>query len=219
MQIKIYQINTERDNDRAKFQGLFEAEKTKINPEIYDRVFTGDVECKDLEEVFTLFNLDGHRLHRGHTLSVSDIVEVDKGDTPHYYFCDVAGFKEIPFDSTRTHAAENLIRVLVVEPHRPPYESEIENTVKGQQRAVEGYIEYLSNDDGTIIVVNEEGKYNGMEANRHIDGDVLVGPFFIAGDGDEKLCSLNDDQLKKYAERFAEPETIYNDTEFNIIHP
>ena len=48
MQIKIYQINTERDNDRAKFQGLFEAEKTKINPEIYDRVFTGDVECKDL---------------------------------------------------------------------------------------------------------------------------------------------------------------------------
>ena len=43
MQIKIYQINTERDNDRAKFQGLFEAEKTKINPEIYDRVFTGDV--------------------------------------------------------------------------------------------------------------------------------------------------------------------------------
>lgn len=61
-------------------------------------------------------------------------------------------------------------RVLVVEPHRVPYESEIKNTLEGQQRAVEGRIEYVYNDDNTIIVVNEEMKINGSDGNRRIEG-------------------------------------------------
>ena len=50
-----------------------------------------------------------------------------------------------------------------------------------------------------------------MKGNRRIEGDVLAGPFFIAGDDGEKLCSLTDEQLEKYADVFAEPEDISPD--------
>lgn len=83
MNIKIYQINSDRDKNRVKFMGLKETvrfqNKAQINSDIYDRVFTGDVDCEDLEDVYRLFNTKGHPLHRGHSLSVSDIVVTDEG--------------------------------------------------------------------------------------------------------------------------------------------
>lgn len=54
-------------------------QSSAIDSVIYDRVFMGDVECGNLEDVFHLFNTEGHRLHQGHSLSVSDIVEVEDG--------------------------------------------------------------------------------------------------------------------------------------------
>lgn len=215
MNIKIYQINPERDKNKVMFASLedteFRQESSKLDPSIYDRVFTGDVDCEDLEEVYKLFNTDGHRLNRGHSLSVSDIIEVESEKGSEFYFCDSIGFKPVSFKPEKAQASDDLIRVLVVEPNRVPYESEIVNTLEGQQKAVEGLIEYLYNDDDTIIVLNEEGKLNGMEGNRRIEGDVLAGPFFIAGDDGEKLCSLTDEQLEKYTDVFAEPEDISPD--------
>lgn len=38
----------------------------------------------------------------------------------------------------------------------------------------------IGNGDGTLLVINEENKLNGMEGNRRIDGDVVCGPFFVA---------------------------------------
>ncbi|MCI9126159.1 MAG: DUF3846 domain-containing protein [Eubacterium sp.] len=212
MKIKIYQINKERDRRDLKFMDLDYTKCVMKSPEIdvtiYDRVFVGDVECNDLEEVYHLFNEEGHRLHRGHSLSVSDIVEVDTGSITNFYFCDSFGFKMVSFESEQAKMQDDVIRVLVVEPHRVPYESEIKNTLEGQQRAVGGRIEYVYNDDNTIIVINEEGKINGSDGNRRIEGDVLCGSFFIAGDDGENLCSLTEEQIKKYQDRFAEPENI-----------
>ncbi|MGO5548402.1 DUF3846 domain-containing protein [Lachnospiraceae bacterium LCP19S3_B12] len=82
------------------------------------------------------------------------------------------------------------------------------NTLEDQQRAVDGLIQYIRNEDDTVIVINEESKINGIEDNRRIDGDVLVGPVFIAGDTGESICSLTDEQIQKYVEKFAEPEEI-----------
>lgn len=90
MKIKIYQINSERDLRNIKFMDFEYTKQVMESPEIdatiYDRVFMGDVACKDLEEVYHLFNEEGHRLHRGHSLSVSDIVEVDTGSITNFYF-------------------------------------------------------------------------------------------------------------------------------------
>lgn len=100
-----------------------------------------------------------------------------------------------------------MIRILIVEPHQPPREAEIPNTLEAQEAVVQGYVEYCY-DNGCFIVVNEEGKLNGMEGNRRIPGDVLVGPFFIAGDGGDDLCSLTDQEVEAYSARFAQPEEI-----------
>ena len=212
MKIKIYQIHPEKDQQNLKFMGL---EYTKdvmrtseIDATIYDRVFMGDVACENLEEVYQMFNTEGHRLHRGHSLSVSDIVEVATGSNTNFYFCDSFGFEKVNFHPDQIEKQDDAIRVLVVEPHRVPYESEIKNTLEGQQRAVGGRIEYVYNDDNTIIVVNEEGKINGSDGNRRIEGDVLCGSFFIAGDDGENLRSLTEEQIQKYSEKFAEPEEI-----------
>ena len=99
MNIKIYQINLKRDQNRVAFSGT-EFLKTcqgssEINSAIYDRVYEGVVDCADLEEVFQTFNLNHPEGYKGRSLSVSDIVEVidDNGHST-FHFCDSIGFKE-----------------------------------------------------------------------------------------------------------------------------
>lgn len=208
MNLRIYQINPERDAKKRKFMGLDMLPHQSVDAGIYDRVFMGDVECTNLEDVYYLFNTEGHRLHRGHSLSVSDVVEVCSDGLPTFYFCDTVGFKQIDFSPAKSHVPDNLIRILVVEPHRRPYESEIPNSLEGQQAAVDGLIQYLSNDDGTILVCNDEAKLIGMEGNRRYGSDVIAGPFFLAGDTGEALCSLTDNQMLVYMKRFGQPEEI-----------
>lgn len=212
MKIIIYQINSERDKYRVKYRNLMDTkvcqQSSEIDSSIYDRVFMGDVDCESMEDVYRLFNTEGHRLFRGHSLSVSDIVEVEKGIYSDFQFCDSIGFQGVHFKPELAQQQENLIRVLVVEPGRIPYESEIPNTLEGSQRAVEGRIEYVYNEDNTIFVVNEEGKINGSEGNRRMEGDVICGCFFVAGDTGEDLCSLTEEQMQKYSEKFAQPEEI-----------
>lgn len=81
MNIKIYQINVNRDKNNVKHESLQNLEKyhgtSKIDSGIYDRVFMGDVDCNDLEEVYQMFNIEGHPLHRGGQMNVSDIVVVE----------------------------------------------------------------------------------------------------------------------------------------------
>lgn len=105
----------------------------------------------------------------------------------------------------------NELRVLMVEPHKAPYEAKIRDDLTDLQKAVGGYIEIVSNNDGTLIVCNEEGKLNGMEGNRRIESDVIAGPFFVVGEQGEDFRSLTEDELAKYKERFKEIEDISQD--------
>lgn len=96
MKIKIYQINSKRDLDMAKFMGLARL-KSPVDPSSYDEVFSGDVDCNGLDDVFAKFNTDGHPLNRGHSLSVSDVVLTEDGA----FYCDTFGFKDIDFDESK----------------------------------------------------------------------------------------------------------------------
>lgn len=208
MKIKIYQIVPERDKQNVKFTGLDELEKYQgikaVNAALYEEVFDGDVDRTTLEGVYELFNTDIPPLHRGHSMSVSDVVKTDDG----FYFCDRFGFQKTEFDEALATKPKNLVRVVYVEPGKPAYASEIENTLRGKQRAVGGYIETVGNGDGTVIVCNEEGKLNSLPANRRLASDVLVGNFFVIGTKGADFRSLTDEETGKYLKRFATPEEI-----------
>ena len=149
MNIRIYQIAKDRDAYDARFMPY--SAKRPVDPESYDKVFEGNVDCGNLEEVYNLFNR-GHPLNRGHSLSVSDVVEnVDNGT---FHYCDRFGFKQVDFDPTQAHTEDDLLKVVVVEPGREPYVSELRRGLEPAQNLVGGYIEHLYSGDGTITVAD-----------------------------------------------------------------
>lgn len=105
------------------------------------------------------------------------------------------------------------LTVVMVEPHKTPYVTEITDELSALQRCVGGYIEVVGNGDGTLIICNEEGKLIGLEGNRRIhDGaSVIAGTFFIVGEDGENFRSLTGSETVKYMDRFAEPEDISQD--------
>ena len=103
---------------------------------------------------------------------------------------------------------EPEITVLKVEPGKAPEEVTIPNTLEAMQQMVGGLIEivYL---DGVCLVCNEEGKLVGLEGNRRVGRDIISGTFFLAGDTDYgEFCSLTQEQLDQFSQRFAQPETF-----------
>lgn len=108
--------------------------------------------------------------------------------------------------------AEKLT-VVMVEPHKTPYVTEIADELSALQRCVGGYIEVVGNGDGTLIICNEEGKLIGLEGNRRInDGmSIIAGTFFVVGDDGENFRSLTESEVVKYMDRFKEPEDIDQD--------
>lgn len=86
MRVKIYQIDHERDKPMKKFLGMEELEKltgsSKVDPRIYQEVFNGELDPMGVEEIYVQFNREGHPLHRGHAMSVSDVVVIDPDSVP-----------------------------------------------------------------------------------------------------------------------------------------
>ena len=105
---------------------------------------------------------------------------------------------------------ENLLAVVFVEPHKKPVVRKIRNEYEDISHAVGGLIEHIYQEDGTILVANEESKLLGMDGNRRIyDGkSILAGPFFVVGDDGEDYRSLTEEEIKKYMNRFDEIEEI-----------
>ena len=213
MRIRIFQINRDRDPERMKFCGLEELGGRAVNSASYDRVFTGEIVGNNLEDVFRIFNTVGHPLHRGHSLSVSDVVELRDavGDcAAGFYFCDSVGFQQVDFDPEQAQTPDKLCRILYLEPHLRPYESEIVDELPALQKAVGGLIEFTCPfEDNAIICGNEKAKLEKLEGNRYVYGAVYAGNLLIVGDdGEGGLMSLTDEQIQKYGDMFALPECI-----------
>ena len=220
MKVRIYQINKKLDTENALFMGFDYAEKHGgVAPSTYMCVFDGSLDFSDIEEIYALCNTEHPIGYYGHSLSVSDIVETGDG----CYFCDSIGFKKLAdFDSGK---AQPMIgkRMLVIEPHKVPYESVIPDNLESLQDAVGGYIEITYPfEDNAIVISNEESKLIGMDGNRRVNGQIYAGPMLIsADDGSGELTDLTDEQITKYTEMFRYPEEISqeeveNDTGFTF---
>ena len=102
------------------------------------------------------------------------------------------------------------MKVVMVEPNKPAYATEIGDDYQSIHDAVDGLIEpiYFLHERGVVMVGNEEAKILGMDGNRRFSKGIVAGPFFICGDNGEDFCSLSDEQCEKYVRQFAEPENI-----------
>ena len=218
MKIKVYQINDELDANRIRFREYKDVlkEEGKLDPALYRKVYEGDVDCQDLEDVYELLNTNEPIPFQGHSLSVSDIVEVCEqveGTNVGFYYCDIIGYKPVEeFDASKTEPMRGK-RMVIVEPGKPAYEALIPDNLESLQRAVSGYIEITYPfDDNAMIIGNEEAKLIGMKGNRRINGSIYAGPLLIAADdGEGGTTDLTDAQVNQYCQRFAIPETITDD--------
>ena len=105
MKVLLYQIIPELDTKRLIYNCLENIMKScgdTFPAEIYALVFSGDVDAKSCDDVWTIFNanlLDGYK---GRSMSVSDVLEiVDSDNQSKFFFCDSYGFKEIDFDKKK----------------------------------------------------------------------------------------------------------------------
>ena len=117
MRIRIYQINMDRDVNNVCFMGFDSLERFQatsiIDSAIYDKVFSGEVECEDLEDVYVKFNLHQPEGYRARSLSVSDIVEVvSETGTSKFHFCDSIGFRTVEFAAAKAQVSERYLELL-----------------------------------------------------------------------------------------------------------
>lgn len=218
MDIKIYQINLSRDDDRIVFLGRSQLERfqesAEVNSGIYDKVFEGAVEADTLEGVYQMFNCDCPDGFRGHSLSVSDVVEIVGDKDAGFYFCDSIGFQRVEFDPDQAQELDTgMLRVVLVEPGKVARVAEIDGSLEGMQKTVGGYIQAVYPFEETVcLVCNEEGKLQGLPLNRALRDednsvyDIVAGTFFVCDCSTENFKSLNEEQLKRYTEKYKRPE-------------
>ena len=78
--IRIYQIDLDRDNDGVAFEPYGTLARYQgspdVNPALYDKVFYGAVDVSDIEDIYRIFNVEMPEGYEGRSLSVSDVVEI-----------------------------------------------------------------------------------------------------------------------------------------------
>ncbi len=217
MKIKVYQIDHERDEKNLMFMNYdFTMKHGGVDPGNYKCIFDGKVDADTLEEVYEKLNTSHVVGFNGHSLSVSDIVQNDDGS----HFCDSLGFRKLEsFDSS---VIPPIIghRMIVIEPHKEPYEMVIPKGLTALQQAVEGYIEctYPFEDDNAFVISNENAKLEGLEGNRRLYDDIYAGVMLIAADdGHGGTTDLTNEQIAKYTEQFKNPEDIAQEDVENSI--
>lgn len=105
------------------------------------------------------------------------------------------------------------MKVVAIRPGQYAQIEELNEGLESMQEFVGGYIEVVYPfEDEVALVCNEEGKLNGMKpcrALRNENGkviDIVFGPFFICGLGEEDFDSLTEEQQEKYMSMFRLPE-------------
>ena len=100
------------------------------------------------------------------------------------------------------------IKVVLLEPGKLARTAEIDASLAGMQKVVDGLIEpFYPFEEQVCIVCNEESKINGMRPNRSVkndDGvmvDFIFGPAFICDCRGENLDSLSDEQIDRYGNK------------------
>ena len=115
--------------------------------------------------------------------------------------------------------AKEKIIALKIAPCRYPRVVEMRATKQALLTAlnrgadVEGEIEMQMLEPHVYAVYNNLRCMTGLDGNRRLDKDIIVGTFYIiATDEQERPCSMSEEKIKKYAFRFWDVE-VFDDME------
>ena len=227
MDIRIYQINENKDHEGLMFSSLTRARTIRgrddVDSSIYDLVYEGTrADAKNLEDIYSIFNISSDITpadFKGRSMSVSDIVEIvdDEKLRSGFYYCDRIGFERVDFNDTPIFIGEGDKRIegVYLEPGEYAKKVSVSNDLASLQKLVEGNIEaYTAFDDGICIICNDEGKINGMRPNRGIKNskgelaDVVFGPCFLCDGRGNDFNSLSNEKMNEYLEKFRMPELL-----------
>lgn len=212
MRIRVFQIDDGKDADKLKFVSYETVMKrASVDANIYHQVYGGTVNCSDLEGVFSLCNTTFPSGYYGHSLSVSDVIEICDGERKGFYYCDVVGFEKIDFDISKVDRSD-MLKILIVEPGKEPYEAEIRDELEAKQSVVGGLIEpvYFAENDNVLVYCDEEFLLKSCEPNRKVGDIIIHGTFMVVGNGENEYgdgieVSLTDEQVKEYSAMFRYP--------------
>ena len=108
-----------------------------------------------------------------------------------------------------------MMKVLYIQAGEKPQVIEIRHTLSEMQRLVGGTISsFMPFNDGSVIILNDNGKIDGLPLNRAVydkNGkitDIIAGDFFIcyAAPDSSEFSSLPDELIRKYSELFKIPQ-------------
>ena len=96
--VRIWQLKSDSDLE-LRFRNYDEVLKVSGEPSKnnYDVVFDGELETNNLESIYTKFNMDRPSDFKGHSLSISDVVELYDENSSEFNYVDQFGFKAIEF--------------------------------------------------------------------------------------------------------------------------
>ena len=126
------------------------------------------------------------------------------------------------------------IRAVKLAPNKSAEEVILTNTLEGLQAAVAegadyGMIEFVRLEGNESLMLHEDGKILGLDANRRLSSfgfdvrDILCGTIYIVADyydeeaEDTYLVDLPEDRVKFYLEAYKEPEQIDEEEVFHSI--
>lgn len=95
----IYQLKKDEKTRDLKFLGFdtLKEMQASVDRSNYDLVYSDVLQSgTELEDIYLRFNVEIPDGYKGHSLSVSDVIVLDRGGERHAYYVDSFGFKEIP---------------------------------------------------------------------------------------------------------------------------
>ena len=182
------------------------------DPKDYNLVYGGKVECKSIDDIVSICNSEFSQPPGfcGEAVTSGYIIEIyDGSPLKGTYLLNANGYDTIDFN-TEMADKSNTMTVMILEPLKKPYTAEIKNDYKGLQSVVGGLIEpvYFEPANDAVIFCNEEFLLNGSFPNRIVGGICIHGTFCITGNGindygEQDSCSLTNEQISKYTDRFS----------------
>ena len=118
------------------------------------------------------------------------------------------------------------MNVLMVEPGKAPYETQIGSDLQSMQALVGGYIQAVYPFEQPVaLVCRESGKLDGLTLNRALrdaDGDIydiVAGNFFIVGLGESDFIDFPHELAERFAEQFRQPEMFLRESDKIVAAP